>query len=134
MSPLIPNEDENVGGSLVLDFRKVMTARENDLFKRREETLLRKHFVSMSHKTKQFCNINEFLFPRAFSDRPPFVSYQVIRLQDLHCSFTCVTQCQSRPGTSLFPPLQNGGQTWKTCCEQHCVFAVRYAGEVPTVY
>ena len=32
MSPLIPDEDENFGGSLVLDFGKVMTSRENDLF------------------------------------------------------------------------------------------------------
>lgn len=39
-----------------------------------------------------------------------------------------------RPGTTLLPPFQNGGQTWKTCYEQHCVFVVRYAGEIPTIY
>ena len=33
MSSLIPDEDENFGGSLVLDFRKVMTSRENDLLR-----------------------------------------------------------------------------------------------------
>ena len=32
MPPLLPNEDKNFGGSLVLDFSlKVMTSRENDL-------------------------------------------------------------------------------------------------------
>ena len=34
MSPLIPDENENFAGSLVLDFRKVMTSRENALLSR----------------------------------------------------------------------------------------------------